>query len=482
MNITGNENSKRKSELIAYTETFLKALNTEVTDKMLFKNFLADLRILDINQADHVTLGSTLTAAKIKGVAKTFGLAIKKALNDTFGRECTFSFKMIIDPNKVKIEALNNKSIKVNKSENKSIEESFKASNEAGASLLNPDLTFENYVEAGFNKDAIKLAKQIIDGSANYNPAFIFGKSGIGKTHLLHALGNELVKKGKTVRYVNPQIYLIDITTVLQEHDIKVLKAQKDWFDNVDVLMFDDFQNYGTGNKKSTIQTIQSTLDNRINNKKVTLFCADKPVNSLTTMFDERLTTRLAAGLQVEMLKPGPKDFSKIFEYLLNKNNYDIALWDQDAKEFILRNFTDSIRTLLGVISRLNFYKPEVEERKARYTLPNVKQILKTIQKNKDNITPDEILDYIAKYYKISKKDIIGTSRKKDFVVARHITFYIIREQLKMSLEDIGKLFHNRDHTTILSALAKLKKEMDEPDSSLKRTISYITDDLFRIK
>lgn len=482
MNVTGNENSKRKSELITYTETFLKALNTEVTDKMLFKNFLADLRVLDINQADHVTLGSTLTAAKIKGVAKTFGLAIKKALNDTFGRECTFSFKMIIDPNKVKIEALNNKSTKVNKSENKSIEESFKASNEAGASLLNPDLTFENYVEAGFNKDAIKLAKQIIDGSANYNPAFIFGKSGIGKTHLLHALGNELVKKGKTVRYVNPQIYLMDITTVLQEHDIKVLKAQKDWFDNVDVLMFDDFQNYGTGNKKSTIQTIQSTLDNRMNNKKVTLFCADKPVNSLTTMFDERLTTRLAAGLQVEILKPGPKDFSKIFEYLLNKNNYDIALWDQDAKEFILRNFTDSIRTLLGVISRLNFYKPEFEERKARYTLPNVKQILKTIQKNKDNITPDEILDYIAKYYKISKKDIIGTSRKKDFVVARHITFYIIREQLKMSLEDIGKLFHNRDHTTILSALAKLKKEMDEPDSSLKRTISYITDDLFRIK
>ncbi len=128
--------------------------------------------------------------------------------------------------------------------------------------------TFDNYVEGNFNKEAIRIAKLIVDGEEDYNPIFIYGKSGIGKTHLLNAICNEFLKKDVTVKYINANSFTRDISYFLQENDQRKLKQIRNHFDNADIVMFDDFQSYGIGNKKATIELIFNILEQQDKPKK----------------------------------------------------------------------------------------------------------------------------------------------------------------------------------------------------------------------
>lgn len=136
----------------------------------------------------------------------------------------------------------------------------------------------------------------------------------------------------------------------------------------------------------------------------------------------------------------------------------------------------------MGALSRIKFYKNDIIQKNSKYTLSVVDSILRDIQESKETITPETIIDYVAKYYKISKKDILGKGRQKEVVLARHIAIYLIRDQINIPLQQIGRFFGNRDHSTILNAIKKIEKESDNPDLSLRRTISAISDDLYRKK
>ncbi|MGV2392618.1 UNVERIFIED_CONTAM: hypothetical protein O8I53_06420 [Campylobacter lari] len=136
----------------------------------------------------------------------------------------------------------------------------------------------------------------------------------------------------------------------------------------------------------------------------------------------------------------------------------------------------------MGALNRIKFYNNEIIKTNSKYTLTIVNSILKDMEQAKENITPDNIIDYVSKYYKIPKKEILGKGRQKDVVLARHIAIFLIREQLNVSLEQIGKFFGNRDHSTIINAIKKIEKESENPDLSLKRTISIISDDLYKKK
>ncbi|WP_027120524.1 chromosomal replication initiator protein DnaA [Mycoplasmopsis lipofaciens] len=461
-----NKKTSEKNALLkSWTATFLNSINSDIPDRMLYKNFFSTLEIYDVDQNNHVTISTTLADSSILVLKNLFGTHISKALEDTFEKHCDYSFITIKEETQIKKNKKNSEKIEIENN------------------LIKKESTFSNYVKGNFNEEVIKIAQYIIAGGKEYNPIFIYAKSGLGKTHLLHAIANELLNKKETVKLINPITFARDISFLLQENDQKKLKTMKDEFDNVDILMFDDFQNYGLGNKKSTILTIYNILDNRIQNNKITIFCSDKPIFALSAMFDERLVSRLNMGLQLEIKQPEQNDLLKVLNFLLDINHLNPNNWEEDAKKFVTRNYSTSIRTLIGAITRIKFFSSEIKKRaNSQYTLTVVHQILDTLQKNKENITPDSIIEYVSKYYKIPKKEVLGKTRKKEVVLARHIAIYIIRKQLDLSLDEIGRCFGNRDHSTILNAINKIEKDSDNPDNTLKRTISIISDDIYKLK
>ncbi|WP_029513449.1 chromosomal replication initiator protein DnaA [Mycoplasmopsis primatum] len=457
-----NENT-----LEPFTETFLDILRRELGDQMLFKNFFSNFIIRDISKTGHITIGTTNISANSQLVVRAYESSILKSLEETFERECTFSFVLLDSAIKKKA-----------KQQKKDFPiEEMKLANQD----INKDQTFENYVPGEFNKEAIKIAKYIIDGGKDFTPIFIYGKSGIGKTHLLHAIFNELTSTDKVVKYINANSFARDISYYLQENDQRKIKQIRNLFDEADIVMFDDFQSYGIGNKKATIDLIFNILDYRCNQRKMTIICSDRPIYSLQNSFDSRLISRLSMGLQLAIDDPQKKDLLKILDYMIAFNKMSPELWDNEAKTFIVQYYASSIRSLIGAINRLRFYKTEIHKTNSRYTLTIVNSILKDIQQVKEKITPDIIIDYVAKYYKITRSELLGKSRRKDVVLARHIAIWITKKQLDLSLEQIGKLFGNRDHSTIINAVKKIDKESESPDKSFKRTISEISNNIFKL-
>lgn len=185
-------------------------------------------------------------------------------------------------------------------------------------------------------------------------------------------------------------------------------------------------------------------------------------------------------GLQLSIDEPQKADLLKILDYMIDINKMTPELWEDDAKNFIVKNYANSIRSLIGAVNRLRFYNSEIVKTNSRYTLAIVNSILKDIQQVKEKVTPDVIIEYVAKYYKLSRSEILGKSRRKDVVLARHIAIWIVKKQLDLSLEQIGRFFGNRDHSTIINAVRKIEKETEQSDITFKRTISEISNEIFK--
>ncbi|MBU4689592.1 chromosomal replication initiator protein DnaA [Mycoplasma zalophidermidis] len=463
-----------KNKLLALTETFLHCLMLEVTDKMLYKNFFLPLKITKINSDYHVTIESNLSKDSMNIIRASMNDKVSKALEETLGHPCTYTFISTAESTK-QIDL--NQDTKV-----KQIQKNITKTLKKNVSVFKNDLTFDTYVEGEFNKEAIRIGRYIADGGQEYNPVFIFSKSGLGKTHLLHAIGNELVKLGRSVQYINPGDFVTDISLLLQENNQSKIKERVDSLINADVVMFDDFQNYGQGNKKSTLHVINQILDSRINNNNLTIFTSDKSITALNSMFDHRLITRLTMGLQLEIKQPRQDDLIKVLNYFIKIKNMHPNNWELEAKQFIARNFQNSIRNLLGAITRLSFYDKEIASKaNAKYSLVVVNRILSSMTLNKESVTPESVIEYVAKYYKVSKKEILGKGRQRDVVMARHIAIFIIREEMGLPLEKIGQLFGNRDHSTIINAIKKIERGCEEADQSYNRAISAISEEIYKL-
>ncbi|UUM19494.1 DnaA ATPase domain-containing protein [Mycoplasma sp. 1018B] len=343
-------------------------------------------------------------------------------------------------------------------------------------------MTFNNYVVSDFNNEAINMAKIIINGRTDFNPIFIYGSSGLGKTHLLNAISNEFLNKNKTVKYINPNVFIREMSIILQENDQNKLLEIKNLLSKVDLLIFDDFQSLAIGNKRKTINSIYSILDTRKTENKITIVASDKSLELLSNSFEDRLITRLSEGLQIEIKKPNQKDLYKVTEFLIDDLKMNHNNWDDEAIKFITRNFSSDIRKIIGALKKVLFHKETIDkDLNSKYTLITVKNILSTIQKNKKNITPETIIEYVSKYYKISKKEIIGKNRKKEVLLARNIAIYIIKAELELSFEKIGSIFGNRDHSTIINSIKKINEEINSKDPNLKQTISEINNDIYRL-
>ncbi|QSF13508.1 chromosomal replication initiator protein DnaA [Mycoplasma sp. Mirounga ES2805-ORL] len=475
------KNSVKKNVQINFVEEnkeFWKRISDKIQDKMLFDNMLSKLVIVHVDEERVVFLaGSRITETTIKYINNFFKDDIEEALRAVFKQPK--AYEIILNSSQIKNVKSETKLTNNNKEEKENtLENNYK-------NTIEKNKTFDNYVESVFNTDAIRIGKNIIENlqEANeFSPVFIFSKSGLGKTHLLHAIGNKLIEQNINVIYVNSNSFTNDVSRLLQENNQTKIKALKDMFYNADVLMFDDFQSFSIGNKKSTLQFVFNILDARLN-KKMTIICSDKPISLLKNSFDDRLISRLSAGLSIEIKKPDKNDLDKILDFLTGVYGMPSENWENEAKDYITRNFSSSIRHMLGAIKKMSFYKSKITKTtNSKYTYLMVSKILGGLLHNKQNITPETIIEFVSKYYKISKKEIMGGGRRKEVVLARHIAIYIIREELKLPLEKIGSHFNNRDHSTITSAIAKIQKECYEPDKNTKNVIAAISHDIYNRK
>ncbi len=418
------------------TDLVLKKLK-EISDDQTYNSFYKGAKIaLSSNDKKVYFILSTSNDAKY--IKKNFFSNINEAVHYIFGIN---SIIIITSRDEFGVHIKNDKIFSIHKNSN-----------------LNKNFLWQDYIEADFNKDIIMLGNKMlsIENKVTYNPIFIHSSSGMGKTHFLHAIGNELVKLNKNVCYINPEQFIKKVTSFLINSDQNKLAEIVEYYKNFDVLFFDDIQIFGS--KTATLNILFNIINYNIEQNKQIVIASDKNPELLGG-FEERFITRFQGGITQEIYRPSLKDLMKIFECKLIKHDIDPQDWESEAIKFIVRNHASSIRTLEGAINKIEWNKQK-NIQNIKYTYNIVSQMFSTISKENKSITPEKIIDIIAKYYKLSKAEIQGKSRRQEIVLARQISMWMIRNITNLTYKDIGKLFKDRDHSTVMASIDKIDYQL----------------------
>ncbi|MEE3928266.1 DnaA/Hda family protein [Mycoplasmopsis ciconiae] len=476
---------------------FKKELNIELNDSMIFKTFFNKCQLIDLKD-NILTIYLPLAFNLFKSFnKKEYETQIKNAIFNTFEQKYDFELTNKDENNQINqsdfentknireipiniIEFPNLKDFKINLDEPK-LKKATKSKKLSDSLTKNNDssqkITFENLIKSNFNYEAIEMARALSLNLLNANPLYISGSSGNGKTQILLALKNHFTKNNHESYLLNSNNFFRDVVVLLADNNQEKLIKMYNGLSSVELLIIDDFQIFTKGNKKSSVDFLFQIIDERITKNKPTVIACELPLEKIKNYFDNRVITRLAGGIQTSIKNPNNNDFLFILNHLLDINGINNELLDKETKDFIIRNHKQSISTLQGSINRLSYYKKEIKETKNVHNL--VMNIFKDVVKDKKNITPEMVIETISKYYKISKKEILGKSRKKEIVLSRHIAIVLLRNHLNMTLTQIGTFF-NRDHTTILSALKKIDSLKN--DTSINRTLKFFEEELYRMK
>ncbi len=344
-------------------------------------------------------------------------------------------------------------------------------------SNLDPKYTFESFVSGSSNKFAKASALAVAEQPGSmYNPLFIYGKSGLGKTHLMHAIGNYIKDNSrKKVLYVTAETFVNDFLKIYRKdsNNFENIDSFKEKYRNVDVLMIDDIQYLEIAHK--TQQEFFNTFNDLYTNNKQIIIASDRSPDDLKKL-EERLRTRFVWGLIVNILPPDYQLRIDIIDRKIDGNNLN-TFFPQDVKEYIANNCTTDIRKLEGAITRTIAYATIMNG--SDITLELAMDALKdyfggsVISKNKI----EQVQQIIANNYNISIEDIRGKRKSNDITIPRQIAMYICRVYLKESLPKIGAEFGGKDHTTVMHAVNKIKKEIesnDELNIEINKVISQL--------
>lgn len=322
-------------------------------------------------------------------------------------------------------------------------------------SRLNPKYTFENFVMGSTNIFARAAAFAVAESPAKaYNPLFIYGNSGLGKTHLLHAIGHyaqSLFPRFK-VRYVSSEEFTNDFINAIQNNRSQAFLSE---YRDIDILLIDDIQ--FLAGKDQTQEAFFHTFNALHDaNKQVVITC-DVPPKDLNG-FEERMLSRFEWGLRVDIQTP---ELETRIAILRKKAELEKIQIDDEILAYIAQRVQSNVRELEGTLIRVTAY---ANLSRATVDMPMVQTLLKDIAPISDDqvIAPIDIINTIASYYKITPDEIFGQSRTAGIVRARQIAMYLCREQTNLSLPKIGQLFGGRDHTTVMYACRKVSDWMRE--------------------
>ena len=322
-------------------------------------------------------------------------------------------------------------------------------------SRLNPKYSFDNFVIGGSNRFAHAAAVAVAEAPAKaYNPLFIYGESGLGKTHLLHAIGHyaESLYPGIRVRYVSSEEFTNDFINSIANNRASVFQSR---YREIDVLLIDDIQ-FLQG-KDSTQEAFFHTFNTLHDHNKQVVITSDLPPKHLTG-FEDRMRSRFEWGLITDVQAP---DLETRIAILRKKAQSERLQVPDDILEYMATKVSSNIRELEGTLIRVTAFS---SLNKTPVDMNLVQTVLKDlITLDEDNVVaPVDIINHTADYFKLTVDDLYGSSRSQAVATARQIAMYLCRELTSLSLPKIGQLFGNRDHTTVMYANKKISELMKE--------------------
>ncbi|GAA0964477.1 chromosomal replication initiator protein DnaA [Frigoribacterium faeni] len=322
-------------------------------------------------------------------------------------------------------------------------------------SRLNPKYSFDNFVIGASNRFAHAAAVAVAEAPAKaYNPLFIYGESGLGKTHLLHAIGHyaETMYPGIRVRYVSSEEFTNDFINSIANNRSSLFQQR---YREIDILLIDDIQ-FLQG-KDSTQEAFFHTFNTLHDHDKQLVITSDLPPKHLTG-FEDRMRSRFEWGLITDVQAP---DLETRIAILRKKAQSEKLQIRDEVLEFIATKVSSNIRELEGTLIRVTAF---ASLNRTAVDLALVQTVLKDlITLDEDNIiAPVDIINHTADYFKLSVDDLYGSSRSQAIATARQIAMYLCRELTSLSLPKIGQLFGNRDHTTVMYANKKISELMKE--------------------
>ena len=335
---------------------------------------------------------------------------------------------------------------------------------------LNPRYDFNSFIVGSFNELAYAASQSVIKNlGKTYNPLFIYGGVGIGKTHLLQAIGNEIIKKlkNKNIIYVSSEKFTADLISSISNGKVEDFKNK---YRKIDTLIIDDIQ--FLAGKEKTQEIFFHTFNTLYEKNKQIILSSDRAPKAIPTL-EERLRSRFEGGMIADIGRP---DFETRLVILKKKAqilNIDLT---EEIFNYIASNIQKNIRELEGALNRVIAFI------NLNNTIPSQKQlvkILKTIISNPQKRTNyKKITEIVANFYDINTSDLINKSRKKEIVKPRQIAMYLMREELRSSYPFIGDKLGGRDHTTAIYSCEKIEKELESNDN-LEQELNLIKERLY---
>ena len=331
---------------------------------------------------------------------------------------------------------------------------------------LNSNYVFKNFISGKCNSVARTAGKKICNSPGNnpFNPLMVYGGTGLGKTHIIQAIGNKIINNNnnKSVYYVTSEKFANQFIDSLKENKLKNFNK---FYTNIDVLIIDDVQFFSG---KTKTQEVFFHIFNQLNlNQKQIVLSADKSPIQLSGL-EERLVSRFKSGLTVELEKPDYKTRLDILKFKVKKDNLSIS---NDIVEYIAQEVDSNIREIEGVLISLmahsTIYKMEIN-------LNLAKSIINKIVKNTNReIDINYIQEIVSKYFHISIEEMKDKVRKKEIVIARQVAMYFSKDYTNNSLKSIGFHFGGRDHSTVIHAVQAVN-DMIDTDIIFKKNINEI--------
>lgn len=335
---------------------------------------------------------------------------------------------------------------------------------------LNPRYTFENFIVGPFNELA-QAASWAISKNPGlvYNPLFIYGGVGLGKTHLLQAIGNEIIKNfsQKKVKYIPSEKFTSGVVASIRNQEMENFKLK---YRDIDVLILDDVQ--FLAGKEKTQEEFFHTFNTLYEKNKQIVLSSDRPPKAIPALA-ERLRSRFEGGMIADI---GYPDYESRIAILKTKSQERKVDFSDEVLDYITSNIQKNIRELEGALNRLVGYQ------KLNNRVPDL-EVAKVLLKNLilapgKMVTPKKIIQAVAGFYDLKEKELISSSRKKEIIRPRHIAMYLLREELKSSYPFIGRRLGGKDHTTAIHAYKKILQEL-EINEGLNNEINLIKQRMF---
>jgi chromosomal replication initiator protein len=442
------------SEIAALWNRILGRIKTRLNDPLVYDNFFSDTYIDSIQS-------NTMNVVANSALAVSILSSQYKAMIDQIVQEATesnFEIKFI-EAGQIKKEAEKAPS---------------KPTYFAEVNKLNPAFTFKSFVVGQSNRPAYQAALMVSQNPGKlYNPLLIYSNSGLGKTHLLHAIGSAIKEKNPNTRvlYITTQDFLDEYIKFVNGNSEG--QSIKDFFhDCVDVLLVDDIQ-FLVG-KKGTEELFFSVFQSLYNaGKQIVITCDVNP--SQLQGLDNRLKTRFTSGLPIDIKTPDKETCESILKMKIQANGLSVDNFDPEVISYFAQKFGNNVRELEGALNRLLFYIVNVHPSShvdIQTAMDSVRD-LTNVQDDETQLSITKIINTVADYYNLAPYQLTGRIRTSQIALARHIAMYLVRSLLDVPFTKIGESFGGKDHATVMNGVEKVDNSL-KSDKQLQSVISEL--------